>query len=166
MIIVNDCSTGEIAEENHPQAYIDGKAAITAAEFEQSRREISVLAEDIFYQLASKKTGEPINALIIQEWQAKEMLVKQWVAAGKPVPMADNDYALSYYEAQGDPDKTPAELMETWLVNATNWRILNIDYIAWRQSFRAQVKAATSEADLEALRASIEPTLRTLLGLG
>lgn len=129
------------------------------------RQSLRSQAEDTFYRLASEKTGEPINALIIQEWQAKEMLVKQWVAAGKPVPLPDNDYALAYYEAEGDPDKDASQLMEAWLVNATNWRMLNIAYIAWRQGFRTRVKAAKNEDELNALRYLVETGLKELMKL-
>jgi len=153
----------------HPEPTVEELQAWAADSvdliLEPIRQSLRTQAEDTFYQMASEKTGEPINALIIQEWQAKEILVKQWVAASRPAPADNNEYALAYYEAAGDPDKTPSELMETWLTNATNWRMLNTAYIAWRQSFRARLKVATTEAELEALRASIEPELRGLLGL-
>lgn len=129
------------------------------------RQSIRTQAEDTFYRLALEKTGEPINALIIQEWQLKELLAKNWIAAGKPEPLPDNDFTLAYYEAAGDPEKTPSELMESWTINAANWRGLNVVYISWRQGFRARVKAAATEAELESLRVAIEVELRGLLGM-
>jgi hypothetical protein len=151
----------------HYLAWVDnGNTAVSLVNLDAMQDAVKSAAEQRFMALAAKITGEPINALIIQEWQAKEQLVMKWVAAGKPNPTAINEYLLAYYEATGDPDKTPAQLMESWLVNATNWRNLNIAYITWRQGFRARIKTATTEADLAILRDGIEGELQTLLGIG
>ena len=151
-------------EQDAIQAILDvdysGEVLVSAA------IEISKAADRTFYELSELITSERIDALKIQEWQVKEQLVLAWILAGKPIPAADNTYSLAFYEAQGDPDKTPAQLMESWLVNATNWRNLNTAYIAWRQGFRARIKTSTTEVDLAILRDGIEGELYVLLGIG
>jgi len=131
---------------------------------EDLRQSLRTEAEATFNKLASEKTGEPINALIIQEWKDKEVLALQWEADGKPSP-DPAIYKMAYDESTGDPDKDAWQMVEAWLNNAKPWRLMYNGYVAWRQGFRAQIKAIQTEAELEALRAEIEPYLRKMMNL-
>jgi len=132
---------------------------------EPIRQSLRTQAEDVFLRLAEIVTGEHITEMTLAEWAKKEEISLSWEQAGKPEPAPDNEYYWAYSEAQGDPIKTPWELLDAQLRNAKAWRGMQIGFSVWRQGFRAQIKAATTEAELEEFRAAIEPQLRGLLGL-
>jgi len=115
--------------------------------------------------LAEILTNEHITPMVLAKWSKIEELILKWEADGKPEPTDKNQYAWAFYEAQGDPDKTPSDLMEVQLTNAKRWRGLQIAFSIWQQDFNSRVRLAQTEDELNTLRSSMFFEIKTVVGL-
>lgn len=122
--------------------------------------------ESVFADLAEEITNEPeITPLLIAEWEEKERLFYDWIDDGQPEPTPDNGYSWAFNEAAQDPIHTGFSLMEEWGRNAIAWRGIQKVFAYYRQAKRADIAAATTEAELSTIKAEIEPQLRVMFGV-
>lgn len=130
------------------------------------QKDIIAHIERVFARLSCEITGEPeITPLMIAEWEEKERLFYEWIEDGQPQPAADNEYSWAFNEAEQDPVHTGFSLLEEWGRNAIAWRSLQKTFAAFRQAKRAAIAAATTESELQTIKAEIEPQLRTMFGV-
>lgn len=130
------------------------------------KKGIIACLEIVFAKLACEITGEPeITPLLIAEWEEKERLFYDWIDDGQPEPTPDNGYSWAFNEAEQDPAHTGVTLLQEWGKNAIAWRNIQKAFAAYRQAKRAKIKTAVTETELSAIRAEIEPELRTMFGV-